>query len=52
MKDRFVHVLWFVFLVGYTRSCEYVAKRVVVSSEVDVLRESRAIFHVLVHWAV
>ncbi len=49
MKDRFAHVLWFVFRVGYTRSCKSAAERVVVSSEVDVLRESRAIFHVWDH---
>ncbi len=52
MKDRFAHVLWLVFRVGDTRSCESVAERVVVSSEVDVLRESRAIFNVWVHGAV
>ncbi len=49
MKDRFAHVLSFVFRVGYTRSYEAVAERVVVSSEVDVLRESRAILNVWVH---
>ncbi len=52
MKDRFAHVLWFVFRVGYTKSCESVADRVVVSYEVDIFRESRAVFNVWVHGAV
>ena len=52
MKDRFAHVLWFVFWVGYTGSCESVAERVIVGSEVNVLGEGRAIFYVWVHGAV
>ena len=52
MKDRFAHVLWFVFRVGYTGSCESVAERVIVGSEVNVLGEGRAIFYVWVHGAV
>ena len=52
MKDRFAHVLWFIFWVGYTGSCESVAERVVVGSEVDVLWEGRAVFYVWVHGAV
>ncbi len=52
MKDRFAHVRWFVFRVGYARSYESVAERVEVSSEVDILRESRAVFYVRIHGAV
>ena len=52
MKDRFAHVLWFVFGVGYTGSYESVAERVIVGSEVNVLGEGRAIFYVWVHGAV
>ena len=52
MKDCFAHVLWFVFGVGYTGSCESVDERVIVGSEVNVLWEGRAIFYVWVHGAV
>ncbi len=52
MKDRFAHVRWFVFHIGYARCCEFVAERLVVSSEVDILGESRAMFNVWVNGAV
>ncbi len=52
MKDRFAHVLWFIFRVGYTRSCESVAELIVVSSEVGIFGKCCAVFNVRVHGAV
>jgi hypothetical protein len=52
VKDRFAHVFWFVFRVGYAGSCESVAERVIVSSEVGVFGECCAVFNVWAHGAV
>ena len=52
MKDRFAHVLWFIFRVGYAGSCESVAERVIVSSEVGVFGKCRAVFDIWVHGVI